>query len=87
MKSLAILAREIGLDGASDEELANKFIKSIREYNEYMKIPKYLEPYKDEDLETMVDRALAEGNPLYPVPKLMGRDEMRTMYKIVTNKK
>lgn len=86
-KSLAILAREIGLDGASDEELANKFIRSIREYNEYMKIPKYLEPYKDEDLETMVERALAEGNPLYPVPKLMGREEMRTMYKIVTNKK
>lgn len=83
-KKLAILAREVGLKGNNDEELAKEFIKQIKEYNKYMNIQEFLEPYKDEDLETMITRALSEANPLYPVPVIMDRDSMRHMYRVVT---
>ncbi len=83
-KKLAILAREIGLKGATDEELANKFIAEIRAYNKYMNIQETLDPVKPEDLELMITRALAEANPLYPVPKIFDRNDMRTMYLTVT---
>jgi len=83
-KKLAKLAKVVGIEGKGKEELAKKFVQAIRYYNTYMQIPEYLEPYKDEDLETMITRAMAEANPLYPVPVIMGRKEFREMYKKVT---
>lgn len=82
-KRLAILAKAVGLKGKTNEELAKKFIQAIRDDNKYMKIPETLTPAKDADIETMITRAMSEANPLYPVPRIMGRNEMRHMYKIV----
>ena len=35
---------------------------------------------KEEDIPTMVERALSEANPLYPVPVIWGKEEMTAMY-------
>lgn len=82
-KRLARLAKEVGLQGANNEELAKAFIQAIRDDNKYMQIPDTLQPAKEEDLDTMIERAMAEANPLYPVPRIMGKEEFRHMYHVV----
>ena len=50
---------------------AQLFIAKIRELNEKMEIPSKFDFIKEEDIPTIAKRALKEGNPLYPVPKIM----------------
>ena len=80
---LAELADVVGISGATEEEKAKKFIQAIKDMNEYMNIPKKISGIKEEDIPTMVQRALKEANPLYPVPKLMGKEEMTAMFKTI----
>ena len=47
------------------------FIAAIRQMNENMNIPSTFDMIKEEDIPLLVQRALKEGNPLYPVPKIM----------------
>ncbi|MBO5934422.1 MAG: iron-containing alcohol dehydrogenase [Clostridia bacterium] len=76
-KRLAELADVAGLDcaGKSDEEKAKMFIAEIRRMNKDMNIPEKFEQIKESDISLIADRALKEGNPLYPVPKIMDKDE------------
>ena len=76
-KRLADLAEVAGLDcaGKSDEEKAKMFIAEIRRMNKDMNIPEKFEQIKEADISLIADRALKEGNPLYPVPKIMDKDE------------
>ena len=46
-------------------------IAAIRQMNENMNIPSTFDMIKEEDIPLLVQRALKEGNPLYPVPKIM----------------
>ncbi|MCM1365285.1 MAG: iron-containing alcohol dehydrogenase, partial [Ruminococcus sp.] len=71
-KRLAQLAVIAGVktDG-TDAEKANAFIEAIKELNRKMNIPDKFDMIKEEDLPVIVKRALKEGNPLYPVPKIM----------------
>ena len=88
-KPLAELADVVGITEKEDsrEIKAKKFIQAIRDLNKYMDIPeKVLDRegnpvIKDEDIPTMVKRALKEANPLYPVPKLFGKKELTALYK------
>ncbi len=82
-KKLAILAREVGMTGNSDKELANMFIDEIFAMNKRMNIPMYLEPYKAEDIDQMIKNAMKEANPLYPVPVIFNKEEFKEMYDIV----
>ena len=50
------------------EEKAKAFIAEIRAMNKRMGIPTGFSFIKDEDIPTMVKYALAEANPVYPVP-------------------
>ncbi len=72
-KRLAELADLTGITqpGMSDAEKAHTFIEKIKEMNRAMNIPDKFDCIKEEDIPTLVQRALKEGNPLYPVPKLM----------------
>lgn len=76
-KRLAELAEVAGLpcEGKSDKEKAEMFIAEIRRMNRDMGIPEKFDFIKEEDLSLLADRALLEGNPLYPVPKIMDKDE------------
>ena len=55
----------------TDAEKAEAFIESIKQLNRNMNIPDKFDMIKEEDIPTIVKRALKEGNPLYPVPKIM----------------
>ena len=70
---LAKLADIIGItDGEmSVEDKGKAFIAEIRRMNKAMNIPEKFDFIKEEDMKTLVERALKEGNPGYPVPKIM----------------
>ena len=80
-EALARLADIAGIEGANVTEKALNFVQAIKDMNEYMNIPKYIEgKIQDEDIPWLVNHALKEANPLYPVPKFMGKEEMEAMY-------
>ena len=85
-KKLAELASAVGITGADDEAKAKKFIQEIKDMNAYMDIPTGIKGIKEEDIPTMVKRAFAEANPLYPVPKIMSKEDMTAMYHEITAK-
>ena len=72
-KPLARLADLINLadKSLSNEEKAKAYIAEIRRMNQAMNIPEKFGFIKEEDIPTLVKRALKEGNPGYPVPKIM----------------
>lgn len=71
-KRLAKLAVITGVktDG-TDSEKALAFIDAVKTLNSNMNIPDGFDCIKEEDIPTIVKRALKEANPLYPVPKIM----------------
>ena len=76
-KPLAKLADIINIikEDMSVEEKAKAFIAEIRRMNKAMNIPDKFDFIKEEDMNTLVKRALKEGNPGYPVPKIMNEKE------------
>ncbi len=80
---LAKLADIVGIDGDNDADKAKKFIDEIKEMNEEMDIPEHFDFIKDEDIPTIVERALKEGNPLYPVPKIMDEEDCTKVVKAI----
>ena len=56
------------------EEKAKAFIAEIRAMNRRMGIPTGFDFIKDEDIPTMVKYALAEANPVYPVPVVYNKE-------------
>ena len=74
-KKLAKLADiiEISKPEMSVEEKAKAFIAEIKRMNKAMNIPEKFDFIKEEDIPTLVERALKEGNPGYPVPKIMNK--------------
>ena len=76
---LADLAAVCGMDGTGVHEMADNFIYWIEQMNTVMGIPEKIDLIKDEDLDRMIDWAMAEGNPLYPVPEIWGRDDFRKL--------
>ncbi len=82
-KRLAILADVAGVAGDAQGERAKakKFIEAVKELNRKMNIPDKIEGIKDEDIPTIAERALKEGNPLYPVPKIMDIEDCKALIK------
>ncbi len=76
---LAKLADVAGITeaGMSEADKAKLFIKRIKEMNANMNIPEHFEFIEDKDIPTLVQRALKEANPLYPVPKIMDEKDCR----------
>ena len=84
-KPLAELADLVGISVPADtnEQKAVKFIEAIKKLNEKMGIPKKVSVIAESDISLMVKRALAEANPLYPVPKIMSKEEMFSLYQMI----
>lgn len=82
-KKLAELADVAGVSGSAQGERAKakNFIAAIRKLNEEMGIPTGFKEIKDEDIQTIAERALKEGNPLYPVPKIMDIEDCKALIK------
>ena len=78
---LAALADIVGIAGETNADKAKAFIAEIYAMNERMNIPKGFTQIKEEDVTTIVERALKEGNPLYPVPVIFGKEEITAIVK------
>ena len=50
-----------------------------------MNIPEHIDGILEKDISTIAQRALKEGNPQYPVPRLMGFDECIELIKRIGN--
>lgn len=73
----------IGTPGQSDEQQAKLFIEAIKQLNKDMDIPDKIEGIVNRDIPVMAERALQEANPLYPVPKILNKDEMFYLYQVI----
>ncbi|WP_339176618.1 iron-containing alcohol dehydrogenase [Solibacillus sp. FSL R5-0691] len=84
-KPLAELATIVGIGKItdSDEKKAELFIEAIEELNNKMEIPRKITGIVNRDVPLMVERALQEANPLYPVPRIVNKDEMFYLYQII----
>ena len=82
-KPLSKLADLIGISkpNMSNETKAKLFIKEIRRMNKAMNIPEKFDFIKEEDISTIVSRALKEGNPGYPVPKIMNKKDCEAVVR------
>lgn len=74
---------EVVKEGYDDSEAAAMFIDWVQEMNDYMNIPRHIPEIQESDIGVMAKHADAEANPLYPVPKLMGKKELAAMYEII----
>jgi alcohol dehydrogenase class IV len=72
---LARLAELTGVktDG-SEADKARSFIREIRAMNARMNIPTGFDHIREEDIPQMITWALAEANPVYPVPVVYDRE-------------
>jgi alcohol dehydrogenase len=79
---LAELADTAGISRASDttEQKAAAFIEAIKKLNRDMGIPEKVSGIAESDIPLMVKRALAEANPLYPVPKILTEKDLLQLY-------
>lgn len=82
---LAELADAAGVSEPADStgEKAKKFIQAIKDLNEQMEIPTKVNCIRDTDIPIMAKRALQEANPLYPVPKIFGKEDMYTLIRMI----
>ena len=52
--------------------------------NEHFGIPKRFDFINPDDITELAKHASAEGNPLYPVPKLMSAKELEKIYYLIS---
>lgn len=90
--SLAMLCRHADLDRLldlggrkaidfSDQEYAESFIRLIRKMNRDMQIPESFPQIREEDLDRMAGWAVKEANPLYPVPVIYGKKDVKRILR------
>ena len=82
---LAKLADIVGItkEGMTVEEKGKAFIEDIRRMNKVMNIPEKFDFIKEEDIPTLVSRAFKEGNPGYPVLKIIDAKEMEKIIRSI----
>lgn len=87
-KKLAKLADLIGLskENQSEEEKAKAYIAEIKRMNKEMGIPETFDFIKEKDIPIIVNRAIKEGNPGYPVPKIMNAKECEQVVRSLMSK-
>ena len=87
-KKLARLAAISGIvaKDTQDSDAALRFIHWIEELNREFGIETGLSQIRAEDIPLMAMHADKECNPLYPVPKLMDRQELEAIYHELTHK-
>ncbi len=84
-KPLAKLADLIGItkENMTIEEKGQVFINEIKRMNQAMNIPEKFDFIKEEDIPLLVKRALKEGNPGYPVPKIMNEKDCESVIRSI----
>lgn len=70
LSEIAIYAK-LGDKSDDKKNLALKLIATIKDMNRNMNIPLGIKELRQEDIPLISQRAMKEGNPIYPVPKIM----------------
>ena len=70
-------------ENMSEEEKAQAYINEIKRMNKAMNIPEKFDFIKEEDIPTLVKRALKEGNPGYPVPRIMNAKDCEEVIRSI----
>lgn len=82
-KRLAELAQVCGISGENEAELAGGFLRWIEDTNARMGLPDGFDMIQDADIEQMITWAKKEANPLYPVPVVWGRGDLRRVIESI----
>lgn len=84
-KDLARLSELTGvMTEGSEEQKAKAFIAEIRAMNKRMNIPTGFDHIQEKDIPQMVQWALKEANPIYPVPVLYDKERCtRVIHRII----
>lgn len=84
-KRLAELADLIEVSKPTDtnKQRAKRFINEINKLNKAMNIPTKISGIVESDIPIMVDRAYEEANPLYPVPKILSKNDLNHLYHVI----
>ena len=69
----------------SDEEKAKAFIKEIRAMNQRMEIPTGFDHIQEKDIPQMIEWALHEANPVYPVPVVYDEQRCEKVIRRIIN--
>lgn len=77
--SLAELADVCEIKGKDNKEKAEAFISWIEDMKNKMNIPKGIDCIKDEDIDQIIDWAIKEANPLYPVPVIWDTNDFKKL--------
>ena len=80
-KKLSELTRICGITAGKDERPSEAFIRWIEEEKERMNISSHLDMIEDKDIPQIIEWALKEANPIYPVPKIWGEKEFKAVLK------
>jgi alcohol dehydrogenase class IV len=71
----------IGSEKESTDKLSIKFIEHIKRMNANMNIPQTIKELQEKDIPLIVERALKEANPAYPVPRILNRKQCETLIR------
>lgn len=82
LKAIAVYSG-IATEFDSPKIASSKLINKITALNSSMGIPNKIEGIKEKDIPSLAILAEKEGNPLYPVPKLMTAKELEEIYHII----
>ncbi|MEA5021767.1 Alcohol dehydrogenase 2 [bioreactor metagenome] len=74
---------EMGSPGDSHEKKATLFIEAIKELSKKMNIPRKIDGILAEDIPLLVEHAWKEATPLYPVPKLLSRNDLNNILNLI----
>lgn len=86
-KKLYELAVYTGIANKNDSfnVASKKFILKIEQLNKKLGIPEKLSGIEKQDIPKMAAHADKEGNPLYPVPRLMDKTELEKIYYAIAD--
>ena len=83
-KLLADLGRISGCQGDNRKKLAEAFIAKIRDMNDMMEIPRTIPEIREEDMDRIAEWAVKEANPLYPVPVIYGKEDVKRILRAIS---
>lgn len=82
-KKLSILYDLVEKTKINHNLKAKAFIEKIKVLNQELNIPCHLKELKIEDFDSIIKRALKEANPLYPVPCILFKEDLRKILYLI----
>ncbi len=81
-KKLAYLADHVGVSSIGDtpEKKARNFIDALEELNRSLNIQNSIPEIREEDIPGLAKKAFEEGNPEYPVPRVLFHAEFESLF-------